>query len=75
MKAEAKPIAERGEDLAAGITGPPCPFCLSKQTTAVTDGWPGEGESGEWSCGNCGESGTFDAHGLYWIPEGDSNAQ
>lgn len=83
-----KSVAERGEDAAAGVTGPPCPFCGSRETTAVTTGWPTEiaaevratdwhpeqGPTGTWSCGNCGESGPFDATQLHWVPEGDSTA-
>jgi len=69
-----RPTAEVDEALAAGRTGPACPFCLSHETTAVTNGWPGTREDGEWTCGNCGESGLFDPHGLYWRAEGDPSA-
>jgi hypothetical protein len=74
LQHDQRPLAERAEAEAAEITGPPCPFCESRSTSAVTEGWPGKGDCGEWFCDNCGESGTFDAHGLYWLPEGDPSA-
>ena len=65
-------LAEKEEQLAAGITGPPCPFCLSRQTTALTSGWPNDlSTTGFWECNNCDESGVFTADGLHWAPEGE----
>lgn len=67
-----KPIAEREEEREAGITGPRCPFCESRQTQGATMGWPNAPQAeGWWKCGNCDESGAFDAAGLHWIPDGE----
>lgn len=66
-----RPMAERAEAEAAGITGPACPFCESHETEGVTHDWPGRGTSGLWECRNCGERGAFDSRALHWLPEGD----
>jgi len=68
---ELKSLAEQCEEQAAGITGPACPFCMSRHTYAYTDGWPGQEKTGSWWCDDCGESGSFDEYGLHWLPEGD----
>lgn len=67
--------AEIEEGVAAGRTGPTCPFCGSRNThSTVERDWSGV-LSEDWDCSNCDESGWVLDGRLLYVPEGAADAR
>ena len=65
-----KPLAEIGEEIAAGITGAVCPFCGAPKARITTERDRRGIHSAAWWCEHCEESGACLGDGtLYWNGE------